>query len=326
MCKKILLKLIIICEFIALPFTIVSAKWLGLIRQKRRGFRLSWKILKKIEVIPIINHYYEPLISKNQLSHPLGDDRNLPAIDFNDNEQLAILDKFHWQDELLEVPREASRSVTDYKDYYYNNGAYGAGDGEYLYSIIRLFKPKKIIEIGSGNSTLMSLKAIRKNKEENSDYVCKFICVEPYEQNWLSKIDEIQVIRKKVEEIKLSFFQQLDSEDILFIDSSHVIRPQGDVLYEYGEIIPSLKQGVIIHVHDILTPKDYLQEWVLDEIRLWNEQYLLEAFLAYNSHIEIIGALNYLKKHYWKELASKCPILAMEKEYEVGAFWMRKKN
>jgi len=75
----------------------------------------------------------------------------------------------------------------------------------------------------------------------------------------------------------------------LFIDSSHIIRPQGDVLFEYLEILPILNAGVFVHIHDIFTPKDYLSEWILDGKVFWNEQYLLEAFLSFNTCFKIMG-------------------------------------
>jgi len=108
---------------------------------------------------------------------------------------------------------------------------------------------------------------------------------------WLKDIG-VELIREKVENIELDFFQQLEENDILFIDSSHIIRAQGDVLYEFLEILPSLKIGVFIHIHDIFKPRDYPNHWLLDKHLLWNEQYLLEAFLSNNSDFKIIGSLN----------------------------------
>ena len=117
----------------------------------------------------------------------------------------------------------------------------------------------------------------------------------------------------------------MESKDILFIDSSHIIRPQGDVLFEYLELLPTLKSGVLIHVHDIFTPKDYLNDWVYKHHFLWNEQYLLEAFITYNSEFKIIGALNYLTHNYRKEFEEKCPIYEKQQGREPGAFWMIKR-
>jgi hypothetical protein len=104
-------------------------------------------------------------------------------------------------------------------------------------------------------------------------------------------------------------FDSLQEGDLLFIDSSHVIRPQGDVLCEYLELLPRLNPGVIVHIHDIFTPRDYLKEWVVDKVRFWNEQYLLEAFLSGNSSWKIVAALNFLRHDHYSELQRAVPTL-----------------
>jgi hypothetical protein len=97
------------------------------------------------------------------------------------------------------------------------------------------------------------------------------------------------------------------------------------VLYLYQEVLPKLKSGVFVHVHDVFTPKDYLDEWVLKDVTFWNEQYLLEAFLAFNNQYRVIGALNYLAHHFRDHLEERCPIFAQEASTcEPGAFWMRR--
>ena len=113
-----------------------------------------------------------------------------------------------------------------------------------------------------------------------------------------------QVIRQPVETVDKTIFTCLESNDILFIDSSHIIRPQGDVLCEYLQILPVLQPGVLVHVHDIFTPKDYLDEWLREQGLFWNEQYLLEAFLSGNTDYEIIAALNFLKHHHWDRIST----------------------
>ena len=306
--------------FIGKPLTYLSAAWLKFVKLKSTG-NYGDKIFMKLGILPILDHYYQPLINpKKHLKKSLRDDRPLPGIDFNTAEQLDLLSKFKYNDELLQIPVNKTKE----NEFFYENKIYYTGDAEYLYNIIRHFKPGKIIEIGSGHSTLMTINALRKNKSENIDYTCRHICIEPYEQPWLAELD-IELIREKAENIDISFFQQLGPNDILFIDSSHIIRPQGDVLFEYLELIPSLNPGVIIHVHDIFSPKDYLTDWVMDHHLLWNEQYLLEAFLSCNPNFKIIGALNYLTHHYRKELAARCPIFANQPWREPGAFWFVRK-
>ena len=269
-------------------------------------------------VFPIRDHYYEPLFNPDHLTKSLNESRNLPGINWNLEGQLALLEQFRFGGELADVPltKPAQETV-----FYINNGAYEAGDAEYWYNLIRLKKPQRIFEIGSGNSTLVATKALGKNKEEDPAYSCRHVCIEPYEMPWLEKTP-VEVLRKKAEDVDPSFFSELGNNDILFIDSSHMIRPQGDVLFEYLELIPSLNPGVIVHVHDIFSPRDYPPQWVVDEVRFWNEQYLLEGFLTANDQWKIIGALNYLRHNHFDRLKSCCPFL--DDTREPGSFYIQK--
>jgi predicted O-methyltransferase YrrM len=315
--KRIILNFIL---FLGAPFTFLSSVWLKFILKAGTG-KISDKIFMQLGILPVFDHYYQPMINpKKYLTKSLRNDRELLGIDFNTKEQLNILAKFNYNEELLKIPLGKNKNI----EFYYDNGSYCSGDAEYLYNMIRHFKPNRIIEIGSGYSTLMAINAITQNKIDNFNYYCHHVCIEPYEQPWLEKI-EVELIREKVECINKSFFQKLKSNDILFIDSSHIIRPQGDVLFEYLELLPTLESGVLIHIHDIFTPKDYLNDWVYRKHLLWNEQYLLEAFLTFNSEFRIIGALNYLTHNYLKEFAGKCPVFAKQQGREPGAFWMIKK-
>ncbi|GAA0879717.1 class I SAM-dependent methyltransferase [Algoriphagus jejuensis] len=310
--KKIVLLL-------GLPLTYFSALWL---RFTSNGPRLQSndKIFSDLGILPILDHYYQPLTNpKKHLKKSLREDRVLKGIDWNIERQLEILNQFHFADELKEFPLEKQKHA----EYYYNNSMYASGDSEYLYSMVRFFKPRRIIEIGSGNSTLMVINAIERNFVENSEYKCTHICIEPYEQPWLEKVN-VELRRDKVEEIELSFFETLEKDDFLFIDSSHVIRPQGDVLFEILEILPILQPGVIVHIHDIFSPKDYLDEWIFGDKKLWNEQYLLEAFLSFNSKFEIIGAVNFLSHKYREVFGEKFPIFKSQTGREPGAFWIRR--
>ena len=278
--------------------------------------------MMRLGLFPYLDQYYEPLINpKKHLTKPLSQDRNLPGLNLNVEEQLEFLENFDFNEELLSLPLYEIDKNTPH--FFYHNEWYSLGDAEYLYNMIRYLKPNRIIEVGSGVSTLLAREAIEKNKFEDSDYTCHHICIEPYERSWLTDLD-VKLIRKKVENIKLDFFQQLEANDILFIDSSHIIRPQGDVLFEYLEILPRLQSGVYIHVHDIFTPRDYDEGWIIKHHLLWNEQYLLEAFLSFNNEFKIIGALNFLSVHHREKLGKKCPLFATEKGISPRAFWMQR--
>lgn len=312
--KKIILKFLNLFEK---PLMLFSIKWIKMNKNKK----YSEQIFMNEGMLPIFDHYYQPMINpKKYLTKSLREDREIKGIDFNIGEQLELLAQFNFNKELLNFPIEKKNNI----EFYYNNGAYCSGDAEYLYNMIRHFKPNRIVEVGSGNSTLMARNAIEKNKIENSNYNCKHTCIEPYEMEWLKEI-EVELIREKVECVDISVFNKLKSNDILFIDSTHIIRPQGDVLFEYLELLPTLNSGVLVHVHDIFTPKDYLDEWVFNKHLLWNEQYLLEAFLIFNSEFRIIGSLNYLSHNFTEEFSKKCPVFAKQDDREPGAFWMIKK-
>jgi hypothetical protein len=231
--------------------------------------------------------------------------------------QLEFLSTLVFDKELAEVPLNQSDSV----EFFMNNRGFGAGDAEYWYQLIRAVKPARLIEVGSGNSTLMAIKAIQKNREEDASYDCKHVCIEPYEMPWLEQTG-VSVIRKKVEDIELSFFSELRENDIFFIDSSHIIRPQGDVLFEYLEILPRLNKGVIVHIHDIFSPNNYPEEWLVERVVFWNEQYLLEAFLTHNTSWKVLGALNYLQHNYHTKLRSVARYLTPDRE--PGSFYIRK--
>jgi predicted O-methyltransferase YrrM len=312
--KKNILGLIL---FLGSPLTLIASIWLKFVKQRGIG-KISDKIFMKIGLLPLIDNYYEPLINpKKYLTTSLRKDRKLNGINFNIEEQIGLFSNFNFNNELLQFPIEKKEEL----EFYHNNGSYAFADAEYLYNIIRHFKPKRIIEIGSGNSTLMACNAIKANKIQDDNYSCYHICIEPFEQPWLEKLG-IDVIREKVETLSYDLFEQLEKNDILFIDSSHIIRPEGDVLFEYLEILPLLKPGVIVHIHDIFTPKNYLDNWVINEHRLWNEQYILEAFLTLNTEFRIIGALNYLHHNYKNESDSCHPISAKNVGHEPGAFWI----
>ena len=301
------------------PLTLLSVLWFKYVRTgSSRKMPVSEAIFMKVGVLPVNDHYYQPLINPSRhLSTPLDKARALPGINWNIDQQLSLLKEFQYTGELNEIPNE--KKDAGQFEYYYNNTSFCPGDAEYFYNIIRHFKPRKIIEIGCGYSTMVAMRAERKNEEES--FKCEHTCIEPYEMPWLEQLN-VKVLRSKVEDVEKSLFDSLEKNDILFIDSSHMVRPQGDVLFEFLEILPILKPGVIVHVHDIFTPRDYPREWIYENHCMWNEQYLLEAFLSFNTEYRIIGALNFLNHQFHKEFISACPNSGKAVDDEPGSFWM----
>jgi predicted O-methyltransferase YrrM len=306
-------------DIAATAFLRITSPVLRLIARRRDTLPMFAAAADRAGVSLRTTHYYEPSYRESDLPAHTAGVRSLPAIDLNEQEQLQFLRECRFADELSAIPVVKSGETS----FGYDNGMYEYGDAEMLYNMIRVRKPARIIEIGSGQSTLMARLAIGANKAEHPDYACEHICIEPYEMAWLEQTG-VTVIRERVENVALSIFDSLSENDILFIDSSHVIRPWGDVLREFNEIVPRVASGVLIHVHDIFTPRDYPEAWLRSQRRLWNEQYLLESFLAYNSRYKILCALNWLKHEHFDAIAAACPMLTVKPGAEPGAFWFTK--
>ena len=228
----------------------------------------------------------------------------------------------------LVVPSAKYQSVAsavaprDKPTFHFDNVFFEPGSSEVYYGLIRLLRPRRIVEVGSGMSSLLAIRAVRDAAQVDRNYSCRITCIEPYERPWLEQTG-VEVERCPVETLSPRYFQTLEPNDILFIDSSHVIRPQGDVLFLLLTVLPSLPFGVFVHIHDIFTPRDYPERWVCDKRRFWNEQYLVEALLTSNPSFRIVAALNYLCHNHRDALERACPQLARTPR-EPSSLWLRR--
>jgi len=275
-------------------------------RWERRGFHVT----------PV--NFYQPIPETRSLPETLWNRLSeLHGIDMNDAVQLDLLrNQFpRFRREYGQIPAEPTGEPGRFHS---NNDLFGGADALVAYCMIRHFQPRLIIEVGSGFSSLIAAKAIAKNKNS------ALICIEPFPQDFLRQgfPGLRSLIEKKVEEIDLEFFSQLSCGDILFIDSSHTVKIRGDVNYLFLELLPRLKPGVIVHVHDIFFPFDYPRDWVMDELRFWSEQYLLQAFLSFNSEFEVLIANHYLAHYYLEDFKQTFP---HSPSWSKGSFWMRRK-
>ena len=303
-------------DLILIPIIFFSGIFLKFYRKVgSKRFPINTNLLKKIGVFPIIDHFYEPFFNHKTLNEDFSKIRNLPSIDFRLQEQLDLLKSFKFQKDFQSF-LDSEADLKTLRSFSITNGSYGAGDAEILFNFLRLKKPSKIIEIGSGNSTKVIEAALKLNIKEGSNP--KFTCIEPYKP-WLKSTEHIKILRSKLEQTSLDWTKELSDGDFLFIDSSHMIRPQGDVLYEYLEIIPMLNPGVFVHVHDIFSPRDYPETWLKTDVKFWNEQYLLETLLSNSNRYKVIASLNYLAKDYFEELKKVCPHL--NAKHEPAAFY-----
>jgi len=249
-------------------------------------------------------HYYEPLPDFSSITaEQVNRRRSYSAIDFKSQDQLGLLR------ELMKYRNELLDTGFDFKNDFFNGF-----DAAVYYCLIRHLQPQRIIEIGGGYSTRIADTALARNQKGT------LTCIEPYPEDRLLEAQlNIEIVDKRVEEIDLSFFSCLEANDILFIDSSHTVKFGSDVCYEFLEILPSLNPGVWIHVHDIFFPHDYPADWLLNRRLALNEQYLLEAFLAFNKTFSPQLANYWMCLDHQEEAAHVWPNTATS-----SSFWMKR--
>ncbi len=247
----------------------------------------------------------------------------LPGIDMREAEQLALLKTVasEFAAEYDALPRTTAAPG----EFFVENGAYGPGDAEMYYAMVRFLKPGRIVEIGSGWSTMVASKAMEVNEQEG--HAGEITAIEPYPYPYfravVARTPRIHLDETQLQQVPLERFTELAPGDILFIDSSHVGKIGSDVLYEFLEILPRIRPGVVVHVHDIFLPADYPREWVLAEHRFWNEQYILQAFLAFNRGYEVLLAGSYLHRLHPEALRET--IKGYDPAVHLpGSFWMRR--
>ena len=223
-------------------------------------------------------HYYEPIPDFRSItSEQLERRREFRSIDFGWDAQLQLL-------------RDLSAFRIEFEAADFKNDYFNGLDAAVLYSLIRHLRPRRVIEIGSGYSTRFAHKALTRNADGG-----RLTCIEPHPEERLNGLRlSVEVIQKRVEEIDVDFFSCLEANDILFIDSSHTVKFGSDVCYEFLEVLPTLRPGVWVHVHDIFFPHDYPAEWLLKRRLALNEQYLLEAFLSFNREFQVALANHWL--------------------------------
>jgi len=242
---------------------------------------------------------------------------HLPGIDLRVEAQLALLPQLApWVAEIdwpVEQPADPTR-------YFYGNDQFPVLDAEFLYAALRHFRPKTVIEIGSGFSSLITAEVNRRH----FGGAMAFHCVEPYPRQFLiDGVDGISsLVRSKVEDVDLAFFDQLGAGDLLFIDSSHVSKVGSDVNYLFFEVLPRLRPGVMVHVHDIFLPDEYPKVWVIDQGRNWNEQYLLRAFLQFNTAWEVLWAAHGMGTRHTAAVQATFP--RYPRLGGGGSFWLRR--
>jgi predicted O-methyltransferase YrrM len=267
-------------------------------------------------------HFYSPLpdlqqVVANQERLFKRDVKEIPGVDIGEEGQLRVLDElaaFYKEAPFPEQPSAGSR-------YCYDNPFYKHGDSIVLYGMLRRLKPRRVIEVGSGFSSAAMLDT--SDKFLNSDV--EFSFVEPYPERLEGLLKDVdrkkyRIFKTPVQEVPLAEFERLEANDILFIDSSHVAKIGSDVRHLVWEVLPRLKAGVVVHVHDIFWPFEYPKEWVMAG-NAWNEAYFFRTFLEYNSVFQIEYFNTYIATIHRAALEAKMPLCLTD---PGGGLWMRK--
>jgi hypothetical protein len=240
-------------------------------------------------------HFYSPIVNPEELSTRIEQiwppDPTVVGIDLNDESHRVILADVlpkYLPDYDYPEKLEEHAGLTQF---YTQNSQFSWLDSRTLFALLRHWRPSRVLEVGSGFSTLLVSDVNRRFLQGSADVTC----IEPYPREFLRKTipGMTRLIERKVQDVALDEFSSLQSGDILFIDSSHVAKTGSDVNFLYFEVLPRLASGVRIHIHDIFLPCDYPQDWVLNENRSWNEQYLLRAMLTYSSGFRVVFGCSY---------------------------------
>lgn len=248
-------------------------------------------------------HYYNPFpqkeeIKKNERTIFNKDVSVIGGIDLNNDYQLDLLSKLGEEYKKIKFPEQ----LADGYRYYYQNQFFSYSDAISLSTLMLHFKPKRIIEVGSGYSSAVMLDI----NQQFLNNATELIFIEPFPEERLNQLvignENFQLHKEYIQNIPLSFYDQLEENDILFIDSSHVSKTYSDVNHILFNILPKLKKGVIVHFHDVFYPFEYPKEWIYND-RAWNEAYLLRAFLLYNNSFSIELFTSYLERTHksWYE-------------------------
>lgn len=270
-----------------------------------------------------VGHFYSPIVDPAELVTRL--DQLYPAeptvygIDFNDQSQRQLIE-FGLKRFMPEYDYpEHGKDDIELNFFYTQNSQFSWLDARALFCFLRLWQPARIVEVGSGYSSLLM-----------SDVKRRFLkstviqCVEPFPRAFLRRSElGFELILKRVQDVPIDFFTSLQAGDLLFIDSSHVCKTGSDVNYLLLHVLPQLRPGVRIHIHDIFLPHEYPKQWVIDENRSWNEQYLLQAMLIFSSGFKVLFGNSYAFLRYPHQIAESLN-LPNGQSFGGGSFYIER--
>ena len=253
-------------------------------------------------------HYYSPIPSQEDVLGHLQSRESLPLdlpdIQLNKESQFQTLQSFQRFYDELPFPEKQSPDCR----YYFDQPWFCYADAIFLYSFLRQEKPRRIVEVGSGFSSAIILDTVERFLPQRPEIT--FIEPDPERLNSLLRQDDrrhARVLTTRVQDVPSDVMTSLEPGDLLFIDSSHVVKCGSDLSFLMFRVLPKLTRGVFVHFHDVFYPFEYPPEW-LEAGTYWNESYFLRAFLAYNTEWTIHFFGNYAGFAFEEFIAKKMPL------------------
>lgn len=291
-------------------------------QRERELLRQELSVFKTTPMYVLPGHFYSPIpcideVAKDEARIFGRFSKDFPGVELNEADQLRLLHDF--VPFYREMPFQAYK--TEGLRYYFENPAYSYSDGVFLHCMIRHLKPKRVIEVGSGYSSCVTLDT--NELFLNNSIATTFI--EPYPELLLSLIREedkprMRIVQSRLQDVDLKEFEALEANDILFIDSTHVSRVFSDVNCVFFEILPRLASGVHIHFHDIFYPFEYPKDWHYQG-RAWTELYMLRAFLQYNHAFRVVLMNTFMEHFHEPFFKQEMPLCLRNRG---GSIWIRK--
>lgn len=205
--------------------------------------------------------------------------------------------------------------------YFTENGSFGLRDAAVLWGMLRRLRPRRVIEVGSGYSTMVIAAALGTNDLEGEG--ARHLVIDPFPQ--IDLIGGIarpfELLKRSVTDVHIPQFEELAANDVLFVDTTHTVKVGGDVTFVILDVLPALRAGVHVHFHDILLPYEYPRTF-FEMGYNWAEQYLLQAFLQFNTEFEVLAPVHLLAVE--GSAFRRLDAMAPSSSRECASFWIRR--
>jgi predicted O-methyltransferase YrrM len=271
-------------------------------------------------------NFYSPLPDTEKLAQPAEHARvwpdephPMPGIDWRPDAQVELCTEVFARQQPISFPQESPAGVPEYSR---ESKRYPIIDAWVLQAFLRHLQPARVVEVGAGYSSLV----IARVNREFLGGQAQFTAIDPYPLGFLKRgVPGLTDLRaEQVQDTPFEVFEQLGSNDVLFIDTSHTVKTGGDVPWIYNQILPRLAAGVVVHLHDSYLPWDYPEHSVFDG-KGWNELYMMQSFLVWNSAFEVLFGTHWMKRRHWDLLRRTFPeLLDEDRRREGSSLWIRR--